>query len=49
MLKHIEVFVLNLLTLGALLAEVDQFGVLFCALDGLEELLACIRCFRDVV
>ncbi|WP_231188995.1 hypothetical protein [Haladaptatus sp. DYF46] len=49
MLKHIEILVLDLLTLSALLAEVDEFGVLFRTLNRLEELTACIGCFRGEV
>ena len=43
MLEDIEIFVLNLLALYAFLAEVDEFGILFRALDRLEELAPCIR------
>jgi hypothetical protein len=41
-LEHIEVLVFNLLAFSTLLAEVDQFSVLFRALDCLEKLTACI-------
>jgi hypothetical protein len=40
MLKHIEVFVLDLLTLRSLFSEVDEFGVLFRALDRLERCIS---------
>jgi len=49
MLEDIEVLVLDLLALSALLAEVNEFGVLFRTLDRLEELTACIGCFRGKV
>ncbi len=49
MLKHVKVFVLDLLTLGAFLAEVHELSVLFRALDRLEELAACIGCFRNQI
>jgi hypothetical protein len=48
-LKHIEVLVFDLLTLGTLLAEVDELGVLFRPLDRLEELTASIGCFRGEI
>jgi hypothetical protein len=49
MLKDVEIFVFDLLTLGSLFTEVDELGILFRTLDRLEELAACIRGFRDVV
>ncbi|WP_435158935.1 hypothetical protein [Haladaptatus sp. DFWS20] len=49
MLEDVKVFVLDLLTLSALLTEVDEFGVLFRPLDRLEELATCIGCTRDEI
>ena len=47
--EDVEVFFLDLLTLGTLLAEVDQFGVLFRTLDRLEEWVAGIRGFYNEI
>jgi hypothetical protein len=49
MLEDVEVLVLDLLTLCALLAEVDGFCILFRVLDCLEELATCIGCTRDEI
>ncbi|WP_435158625.1 hypothetical protein [Haladaptatus sp. DFWS20] len=49
MFEDVEILVLDLLTLSVFFPEVEQFGVLFRALDRLEELATCIGCFRGEV
>jgi hypothetical protein len=47
--EDVEVLVFDLLALSPLLTEVEQFGVLFRTLHRLEELTACICCFRGEI